>query len=396
MKHLQYLMMCVYIISFFACTKKEGESHQTQTEKHIHEHSQHKNHEHTTEAENVIIFTHEQAKNTLDFQVEKIMPQTFYQIIKTSGQILSAPGDESVISATLSGIVTIVNTELLEGVPVSKGQRLFSISGNDLSENNYTARLIEAKALLENTKIEYERTSILVDEQIISQKEFQSAKLAYEQARANYNALSAGIYGNGKSITSPMNGYMKNLLVRSGQYVEIGQALGVITQNKRLILRADVSQRYLSNIKYVQTASFTTPYDNKTYELSELNGRLLSIGKSSDGNSFYTPVNFEFDNKSNIIEGSFVEIYLKSQPIADVIAVPISALIEEQGHFFVFVQQEDDDEYIKQEVIVGMTDGIKCQILRGLKSEQKIVINGAYAIKLASLSGAMPEHSHEH
>jgi multidrug efflux pump subunit AcrA (membrane-fusion protein) len=131
--------------------------------------------------------------------------------------------------------------------------------------------------------------------------------------------------------------------------------------------------------------------------LSDLNGKLLSFGKSSDGNSFYTPINFEFDNRGDIVEGSFVEVYLKSQPIANALVVPVSALIEEQGHFFVFVQKEnDDDEYIKTEVLTGASDGLNRQILKGLKSGQRVVTKGAYALKLASLPGAASEYSHNH
>ncbi|GAB6010526.1 efflux RND transporter periplasmic adaptor subunit [Viscerimonas tarda] len=389
MKYLVYLLMCSSTLYFSACGTKAAASDEEKAEEQAHEHGENE--------ENIIIFTPEQAENILDFSVETLKPQVFYQVVKASGQILSAPGDEVLVSATMSGIVTISGSKLVEGMLVSREQQLFSVSGSSLSENNHLSRLNEAKAVLENAKSEYERALSLVQENIISQKEYQQLKLAYEQAELNYKTLSTGVSANGKAITSPMNGYVKNILVQSGQYVEIGQALATVTQNKRLVLRADVSQRYMPLIKNVQTASFATPYDNAVYDLSDLNGKLLSFGKSSDGNAFYTPVSFEFDNRGDVVEGSFVEIYLKAQPVADALVLPISALIEEQGRFFVFVQQEDDDdEYLKKEVAVGASDGLNRQILRGLKAGEKVVTKGAYAIKLASLQGAMPEHSHEH
>ena len=55
-----------------------------------------------------------------------------------------------------------------------------------------------------------------------------------------------------------------------------------------------------------------SPYDNKVYELGELKGRLLSYGKASGGTSFYVPVTFEFDNRGDVIPGSYVEVYLLS------------------------------------------------------------------------------------
>ena len=92
----------------------------------------------------------------------------------------------------------------------------------------------------------------------------------------------------------------------------------------------------------IQSANFCTPYDNVTYKLSDLRGRLLSYGKASDTNSFYVPVTFEFDNKGAIIPGSFVEIYLLTAPMQNVISVPVSALIEEQGVYSVFVRVHEE------------------------------------------------------
>lgn len=401
-----YAIVIAFTILITACGSKsetniDAENHQ-HSDVHNHDEHDHENeghdhgHEVSTASNDITVFTPEQAKNILDFKVEKVQKQTFYQILKTSGQILSAPGDEALIAATMSGIITISNSKLVEGVQVNSGQQLFSISGRNLSENNPMTRINEAKAIFENAKVEFERAQELVSEKIISEKDFLQAKLAYEQARLSYQTYAAGMSGSGKSITTPITGYVKNLLVQTGQYVEIGQALATITQNRRLILRADVSQRYIPHIKNVKTASFTTPYDDVTYDLEELNGNLVSIGRNSGENSFFTPVNFEFDNKGNILEGTYVEVFLKSLPLTDALVLPITALIEEQGHFFVFVQLEHEGEYIKKEVQIGASDGTHRQILRGINEGQKVVTGGAYSLKLASMSGSMPEHDHAH
>ena len=89
--------------------------------------------------------------------------------------------------------------------------------------------------------------------------------------------------------------------MKEGDYVTIGQPLVSITQNRRLFLRAEVSEKYYPSLRTIGSANFKTPYDNKVYELKELNGRLLSFGKSAGENSFYVPVTFEFDNKGDII-----------------------------------------------------------------------------------------------
>jgi multidrug efflux pump subunit AcrA (membrane-fusion protein) len=54
-----------------------------------------------------------------------------------------------------------------------------------------------------------------------------------------------------------------------------------------------------------------------------------------------------------------------------------------------------EDAYKKQEVTVGANDGINTEILSGIKTGDKVVSKGAYHVKLASASSAIP-HGHEH
>lgn len=69
--------------------------------------------------------------------------------------------------------------------------------------------------------------------------------------------------------------------------------------------------------------------------------------------------------------------------------------VEEQGLYFVYLQL-DEEGYKKQEVTLGASNGKKVQILTGLKAGDRVVTKGAYQVKLASASNAIPAHSHEH
>ena len=86
---------------------------------------------------------------------------------------------------------------------------------------------------------------------------------------------------------------------------------------------------------------------------------------------FYVPVTFEFDNKGAIIPGSFVEIYLLTAPMQNVISVPVSALIEEQGVYSVFVRVHEE-AYKKVPVTLGADNGSEVQILSGLNAGDEV------------------------
>lgn len=187
---------------------------------------------------------------------------------------------------------------------------------------------------------------------------------------------------------------MKNILIREGEYVTVGQPIATLSQNKRLVLRAEVSEKYYNALKNISSANFQTSYDNKIYSLKELNGRLLSYGKTSDKDSFYVPISFEFDNKGEIIPGSFVEVFLISSPIANALTVPVSALTNEMGIFYIYIQL-DEEGYRKQEVTLGANNGKEVQVIRGIKTGDKVVTQGAYQVKMAANSGIIP-HGHTH
>jgi RND family efflux transporter MFP subunit len=336
-----------------------------------------------------IVFTREQAAN-ITFAVQEVQPATFHQVVKTSGQILPATGEEVVIVATNHGIVSFPPAKLAEGKTVDKGEALFQLSTRGVAEGDYYTR---TKASYEAARQGYERAEALIGDKIISRQEYENARLEYESARLAFEAIAGRQTASGISISSPLKGYIKNIRVKAGEYVTAGQPLATVTQDRRLVLQAEVSQKYYPALKQVSTAHFQTPYDQRVHALSELNGRVLSHGKSSGENSFYIPISFEFDNREGIIPGTFVEVFLISAPIENALAIPLSALTNEMGHFYVYVQVEED-EYRKQEVFLGARDGREVQVVRGLQPGDRVVTLGAYQVKMAA--GQPIPHGHAH
>ena len=365
----------------------EGHNHEGHNhEGHNHEGHDH-GHEHGNNPDEIILAPHK-AKAAGVASME-IQPKSFRQVIKASGEVQAAQGNESTIVANVSGIVSFPRS-VTEGMQVGKGVTLMTISASKLQDGDPAEH---ARVAYESAKADFDRASRLVESQIVSQKEFNAIKEKYENAKLAYEALNKNQTKNGVSVTSPMGGYIKNLLVKEGDYVAVGQPLATVTQNNRLFLRADVSERYYKYLNGITSANFKTPYDNQVYELEALNGKLLSYGKSAG--SFYVPVTFSFDNKGDIMPGSFVEIYLLSKPMENTIVLPVEALTEEQGLYFVYIQK-CEESYRKQEVKLGANNGKEVQILNGVQPGDKVVVKGAYHVKLASASNALPAHSHEH
>ncbi len=341
-----------------------------------------------------IVYSKEQAWK-IDFANREVKRQPFAEIIKTTGQVLSAPGDETTIIAKSKGVITFGNNKKLIGSAVNAGETLFIISGAGLTEGNVDTKHKEAKNNYEKSKMDFERAEKLVKDNIISQKSFQEIQLRYKNAQTTFNTIETNYTDVGHKITSPIQGYIKNVMISEGCHVEIGQPIAIVSQNRKLILRAELSQKYFPKLNSISSANFITANDSKIYSTDSLNGKLVSYGKSVDNNAYYIPVNFEIDNNGEIIPGSFVEVLLKTIVISDALVIPYSALIEEQEYFFAYVQTSGEG-FQKRELKIGANDGMNVQVLAGIKEGERVVTKGAYQIKLATMSGKMPAHGHEH
>jgi len=331
----------------------------------------------------------------VEFANAPVKQQPFSDIIKTSGQILSAPGDEMIVTAKARGIVLFSGRKTIIGSEVNAETNLFTITAGDMAEGNIDAAYKEAKANFEKAKTDYDRAAELVKDKIVSQKDFQDAKLKYENAQTVFNTIGKNYSANGQTVSAAMNGFVKNIFVTEGQFVEAGTPLATISKNRKLILQANVSQKYFNKLSSITSANFKVANSDKFFSTTELNGKVISYGKSATASSPFIPVTFEIDNTGNFIPGSVVEVYLKSVPLPDALVIPVSSLLEEQGNFFVYVQLEGES-FQKRELKLGTTDGINVQVLSGVAQGERVVTKGAYQIKLSQASGTLPAHGHEH
>jgi RND family efflux transporter MFP subunit len=337
-----------------------------------------------------IIFSKAQA-SAAQLELETIAPGTFSQVIKTSGQLLPAQGDEITVVATSSGVVSFAQAVLSEGAAVKEGQVLAGISARNMVDGDPAIR---AKIEYGAARAAYERAESLVKDDVISKKDFEQAQLRYESAETAYNASLKTVTSKGMNVMAPASGVVRRRWVDEGEYVAVGEPIVSLGKNKRLQLRADVPAMYFKNLSQVSSAHFKMPYDDVTYKLSELDGRLLSVGASMNQSSPYLPVTFEFHNTGAFIPGSFAEIYLLTATQHDVVSVPLTAITEEQGLYSVYLQL-DEEMYKKQEVTLGPNDGVRVQIISGLTPGDKVVSQGVTQVKLAANSAVIPEgHSH--
>lgn len=390
-KRVSQLLLLLFVAVAAACG---GGSHDHLDHDHDGDHTDAVHADDVAHADHAdeIILSPEQACEA-GVKVESVEPGMFHGVIHTSGKVMAASCDETTVVATISGRVAYKN-HVSEGLKVAAGTTLFSITSRDMqmADGDPVQR---ARIDYERAERDYTRAKTLIKDRIISEKDLAVAKSEYEAAKLTYTSMQRTRSAGGVMVTAPRGGYVKQCLVNGGDYVEAGQPLAVITQNKHLYLRAEIPERRFNELNKIKCAKFRTSYSKRLYDITDMGGRIQSYGRSAELNSSYIPVIFEFNNTGDVVQGSYAEIYLITTDRPNVLTLPLTALTEEQGLHYVYIQI-DKEGYRKQEVTLGESDGDRVEILSGIKRGDRVVTKGAMQVKLASAANVIPAHNHNH
>lgn len=401
MKITYKLIAAIVAATLAACTGSEAGSDQSghssgETEDHsLHDHDHDADHQHhdgeeaaTTEehAEEIILAPAVAAR--LGVKTAVVTPGPMDRVINVAGEIVVAPDGSGVAVAPTSGILTLSHA-LRQGATVGAGTMLGQVAARTATGGTQGA---VARASVEAARKEVERMAPLAREGIISAKEFNAAKAAYEEAKAAQS--ESGTPGR---VASPIAGVITQVLASQGQFVETGQPIAVISKNDALSLRADVPERYRSEMGAIRSARFKSAGSDRVVSLSEVGGRLIGSPMAAASVGGYYPIYFSFDNsKTQTAPGTMVEVFLLLDRRDDVISVPVEALTEQLGNKYVYVKI-DEEGYEKRPVTVGAGDGRSVEIAAGLEAGDEVVVAGATVVRLAENSGKVPEgHSHNH
>lgn len=387
-------------MGLLSCAHNETHEHHHEHEGHVHTaecgHEHHHDadehhHDHEETVSNSVAFSHEQMEK-VDFEVMKVVKQPICQIIKTTARVMPSQDNMKIITAATDGIVEFAKDKLVEGLDLAEGIVVFTINNSEMAQGNLSVLQEEITADYNRAKADYERKKSLSADRLVTENDLQEAEAEYLKAKKAYDNMQDNFAGGKQVVKSPVSGYVKDIFVENGSYVVAGQELMTICRAGRLYLRADLQPKYFPVLKNVVSANFKSLNNNKLYSLDDLNGRLLSYGKATSFDNPLIPVTFEIDDNDELVSGSFVELYIMTKDENEGIMVPNSALIEEMGSFFVFVEVRHE-LFEKRAVTVGASDGFNTQIVRGLEPDETIVSKGAIYIKLAQGSGKLDPHA---
>jgi RND family efflux transporter MFP subunit len=336
-----------------------------------------------------ITFLKEQAWKT-DFATSEIVPESFHSVIHTSATVKNQPEGEFSVSSQVGGNVRI---SVVPGQAVTKGELLAFVTGSGV-DGNFTVRMEQMRIDFEKSKADYLRVKPLAEKQVVASRDFLAVKNRYLQDSVSFFQLANTVSANGFKIVSPASGFLTAVNVTNGQYIGAGQSVVTVSKQEQLLLEAYINQSDFAKAGGIFDANFKTS-EGSTFSMSDLNGTVKSKSAVLASNSARFPVLFSVNNNGILASGMFLEAFLLTGKKENAIVVPLAALTEEQGFYYVYVQTSGES-FVKRQVVPGTNDGFRAEITNGLSVGERIVTKGAFQVKLAAMAGELPLHGHTH
>ncbi len=332
-----------------------------------------------------------------EFATEAATRRPLGQVIHASGQFHPSISNYATIVAKCDGVVYFRKPHLCIGSTLSKGEMVFEVRGAGIVEDDLSMQYQQAQSTFEQAKAHYERQQALLTEQIIGQKQVEQAQKDFELAQASLQRLQK-LYTKGISrqfAKAPAGGYLADLLVTEGQFVEAGQPLAKLLRSTELHIEIEVAPKYARLLPEIEQATFINPYTEQAVDLAEMNGQLLSYDRVPKEESHYWTLYFEVENHPKLPAGGVLEAYLQTKATDEILAIPKSAILEEMGTYVAFVQCSGE-AFEKRLLQLGQSDGRYVEVLQGLEEGERVVTQGALRVRQASMATEAMPHGHEH
>ena len=286
-----------------------------------------------------------------------------------------------------------------EGAVVKAGQPLFKISAPQYEQEVRTARasIKSAQADVSAARLAVNKVKPLVDKEIVSKYELESAQFSYEAAMATLAQANAAL-ANARTnlgfttVTSPVNGVVGSIPFRLGSLVgsttqeplttvsSIGNVYAYFAFNEKQLLALTKDSTNVSlaaKIKEIPDVTLLlsdgTAYAEKG-KIETING-LINTATGSVNLRARFP-----NNKGIIRSGSSTKVRIP-QDLKDVILIPQSATFELQDKRFAAVVGKDGKTQNAVITVNDNTVGNFFVVESGLKAGDQVVIEGVATLK---------------
>ena len=288
----------------------------------------------------------------------------------------------SQVRTKVSGYITDVLVD--EGQPVKKGQTLFTLETQTLSQDAGAAEANVAAA-----QVEVNRLKPLVAKGIIGKVQLETAEARLVQAQASYNSIAANI--DYATIKSPVNGNVGAIPYRQGALVSPNDPSPLTTVSMIDEVYAYFALNERDYLNFIQT----TEGDNlgekiKNFPPVELRmvngsvyeekGKIETVTGQVSTSTGTVSFRARFPNPNRLLANGNSGSIMIPKNYKQATVIPESATFEQQGKVYIYKVQGDT---VAVSAIIEVTDRIESLIVvaSGLEAGEKIVAQGVGSLR---------------
>lgn len=335
-------------------------------------------------------FIKSNSTSSIVYETQTLITATIEDKIVATGKVL--PEDEVNVVPQIAGIIQEILVE--EGDEVSAGDLIARIKvvPNEQTLNSAEGRVKSAQIVLKNSKIEFERNKALFSKEIISEQDFNSVTLRYNQdmqnlsnAKSDLQIIKLGSSG-GSTITNTnvratVSGTILEIPVKEGDQViqantfNAGTTIATIADLDKMIFEGQVDEGEVGKLSVDMPLIITLgAIEGKEYEAKL---KLISPKGTEVGGAIQFKIEGEvyLDDEYVIRAGYSANASIVSERKVDVIAISEALLQYDSKTKKPYVEIEiSNQKFKRQDVKLGISDGVNAELISGVSKTDKIKV----------------------
>ena len=315
-------------------------------------------------------------KDETVYEVVKAEKGNFELFVEEEGEVKS----NNEISVYTSKALMVSKRYFELGDTVKKGELILTFDPTD--KNTALRKVQEKKVTLEQKQRNYRNSSELVKVGGASKTETEDRSYEIRNRQLEIATLESDYRQYEDRIVSPVDGVISEMIADDNYRVNTDSPLFKITNIKDLSVKVDFTDYDAKNIKLGQKAIITS---DALPEGETLTGVVTEIASTATKDESYNESKVEIEIKFSNLEiflkpGNVVNVKVLYLEEVNVIKVPYTAVLDENGRFYVFVVDEKS-QIVKKEVTVGSTDNNYYHIKTGISEKETLIKNADANLK---------------
>ena len=338
----------------------------------------------------IAFFVKSNSTSAIQYETQTLITATIEDKIVATGKVL--PEDEVNVVPQIAGIIQELYVE--EGDEISSGDLIAKIKvvPNEQTLNSAEGRVKSAQIVMNNSKIEYERNKVLYEKEIISEQDFNSATLRYNQdmqnlsnAKSDLQIIKLGSSG-GSTITNTnvratVSGTILEIPVEEGDQViqantfNAGTIIATIADLNKMIFEGQVDEGEVGKLKVDMPLVVTLgAIEGKEYEAKL---RLIAPKGTEVAGAIQFKIEGEvyLDDEYVVRAGYSANASIVANKKEDVLAISEALLQYDSKTKKPYVEIETSSQkFERKNVKLGISDGVNAELISGVSKTDKIKV----------------------